>query len=77
MKCRALLALLPLLVLPAAVATETHLGRNILFIVDGSNSMWGQIEGQTKIEIVQQVWKAHCQSEQLGFCFCFEPVEPL
>lgn len=36
---------------PGAASTET----NLLFILDGSNSMWGKVEGQTKIESAQTV----------------------
>ncbi len=36
---------------PEAESAET----NLLFILDGSNSMWGQVEGQSKIESAQKV----------------------
>jgi hypothetical protein len=45
-----LLFLFALLGLDAAAAE-----RNVLFIVDGSQSMWGRIEGQSKIEITRRV----------------------
>ena len=44
-----------LLVLPTVVVSQGPSTTNVLFIVDGSNSMWGQIEGQAKIEIVRRV----------------------
>jgi len=55
MRGRAFRVLLLLLILPTAALTRETATKNILFIVDGSNSMWGQIEGQTKIEIVQRI----------------------
>ena len=36
--------------LPAAAADE-----NVMIVFDGSNSMWGQIEGVAKIEIARGV----------------------
>ena len=36
---------------PEAASAET----NLLFILDGSNSMWGQVEGQPKIKSAQKV----------------------
>ena len=35
---------------PASAATT-----NMLFILDGSNSMWGQVDGVAKIETAKQV----------------------
>lgn len=55
MKIRTLQFFLLFLILQTVVVAQEHSTKNILFIVDGSNSMWGQIEGRAKIEIVQQV----------------------
>ena len=40
------LFLIALLVLPLSSSA----GTNLIFIVDGSNSMWGQVDGVAKIE---------------------------
>lgn len=55
MEGRAVQVFLLLLILSTVVVAQERSATNLLFIVDGSNSMWGQIEGQAKIEIVQNV----------------------
>jgi Ca-activated chloride channel homolog len=44
-----------ILVATLLVPVSTNAKSNILFILDGSNSMWGQIEGEAKILIAQKV----------------------
>ena len=34
-------------------ATEN---KNVMFVLDASNSMWGQIDGKAKIEIAAPLW---------------------
>ncbi len=36
-------------------ATQTTAGENVMVVFDGSNSMWGQIDGKAKIEIARGV----------------------
>jgi hypothetical protein len=47
----------PALALAASglIAGPAHAETNIMFILDGSNSMWGQIEGTAKIETAKSV----------------------
>ncbi len=45
----------PITVLAAAMATPAAAAEDAILVLDGSGSMWGQIEGKTKIEIAQQV----------------------
>lgn len=49
--------LIPALVMLAApaYAVEPQGGGNLVFILDASGSMWGQVEGKTKIEIAKEV----------------------
>ena len=39
----------------ALLSGPAHAGSNILFILDGSNSMWGKVEGEAKIKTAQKV----------------------
>ncbi|MGK7654158.1 vWA domain-containing protein [Roseovarius sp. B08] len=47
---RALALTTTLLAAPAALAND-----NVMVVFDGSNSMWGQIDGTAKIEIARDV----------------------
>jgi len=44
-----------LLIVAVIAPNAGHAAANILFILDGSNSMWGQIDGKSKIETAQAV----------------------
>ncbi len=48
-------AKLAMLALVGGLATEAMAGDNVMVVFDGSNSMWGQIEGTAKIEIARDV----------------------
>ncbi|MFC2171360.1 VWA domain-containing protein [Acidobacteriota bacterium] len=55
------LLFLPLLILvfslvfsPAAASTDEEQEGDLIFILDASGSMWGQVEGRTKIEIAKE-----------------------
>ena len=49
------LLLLSGLACSVAVATPAWAQSNLLFILDGSNSMWGQVDGVAKIETAKEV----------------------
>ncbi len=38
-----------------AAPSDVNAQNNMLFILDGSNSMWGKVEGQAKIKTAQDV----------------------
>ncbi|MEM7567186.1 MAG: VWA domain-containing protein, partial [Pseudomonadota bacterium] len=42
--------------MPAAAQTAADPGSRIMFVFDGSNSMWGQIEGRPKIDIARDAF---------------------
>ncbi len=44
-----------MLFMSAPVSAETQ--KNVMFVLDASNSMWGQIDGKPKIEIAKAVLK--------------------
>ncbi|MGB0135203.1 hypothetical protein, partial [Dokdonella sp.] len=51
--------------LSALTATSAMAGENIMLVLDASGSMWGQINGKTKVEIARETvagvldtWKA-------------------
>ena len=50
-----LATLISLCLAPAVFAQSESAAGNILFILDGSGSMWGQVEGQHKIAIAKEV----------------------
>ncbi|MEN8132339.1 MAG: VWA domain-containing protein [Pseudomonadota bacterium] len=62
MKIRSFTAVFSLLLLPVVVAVGDPSAKNILFIFDGSGSMWGELEGQTKIEIARRVLTERIQN---------------
>ena len=48
-------ALLGILLLMAWGIASAAAERSVLFVVDASGSMWGQVERRTKIEIAREV----------------------
>ena len=55
MKKYLLITLISLLLAPTVFAQSEPAAGNILFILDGSGSMWGQVEGKNKIVIAKEV----------------------
>ena len=47
------------LVLAFTASTAQQEERSLIFIVDASNSMWGQIEGRSKIELAREALIEH------------------
>lgn len=52
------LAMSGMIILPSPAEAEASASQHVMFILDGSNSMWGQIDGTAKIQIAKQVLKS-------------------
>lgn len=52
---RALFAIAAILMMPGIAWAENPQGGNLMFILDASGSMWGQVEGKAKIAIAKEV----------------------
>ena len=66
------IGILSLACLAAAPATADE---NVMVVFDGSNSMWGQIDGTAKIEIARETAAEHIFLERDRCIFCQRCVE--
>lgn len=55
-----------IIALPATVHAEGSASKHVMFILDASNSMWGQIGGKAKIQIAKEVLKSQVAALPAG-----------